>query len=265
MKLSVSTTLFYGNHIFDVLPELKGACFDGLELRLKEPHFDYNEDREIKELKKRAKKNKVKILSVHAPSGIDISSTDEWERVRSVREVEKGIVIANRLGADYIVVHPGEEVTDYDNQMQMMKKSMDEIVEFSREWKEMVLIENTQPGKIGSKLNEIENIMGWYNRREIGCCLDTSHLNLCGIGMRDAINRMGGYVYAIHVSDNEGKKDDHTLPYKGEIDWEDFFTGLKVIDFNGTLCFELMKEEKYLEVVEEICEIYMQWLDKLGK
>lgn len=265
MKLSVSTTLFYGNHIFDVLPELKHSCFDGLELRLKEQHFDYNEDREIKELKKRAKKNKVKILSVHAPSGIDISATDEWERVRSVREVEKGIVIANRLGADYIVVHPGEEVIDYENQMQMMKKSMDEIVEFSTEWNVLVLIENTQPGKIGAELSEIKNLMVRYNKGDIGCCLDTSHLNLCRLKMSDAINRMGEYIYAVHVSDNEGEKDDHTLPYKGEIDWGNFLDGLKSIDFNGTLCFELMKEERYLEVVEEICKIYTQWLDKLGK
>jgi sugar phosphate isomerase/epimerase len=265
MKLSISTTLFYGNHIFDVLPELKGACFDGLELRLKEPHFDYNEDREIKELKKRAKKNKVKILSVHAPSGIDISATDEWERVRSVREVEKGIVIASRVGADYIVVHPGEEISDYDTQMKMVKRSFDEIIEFSEEWGVLVLVENLPPHKIGFDLNEIKNIIGWYNKGDIGCCLDTSHLNLCEIKMSDAINLLNEYIINVHVSDNQGEQDDHTLPYKGEIDWEDFIAGLKSIDFNGTLCFELMKEEQYLETIEQVCEIYDNWVGKLGK
>ncbi|MCK4233437.1 sugar phosphate isomerase/epimerase [candidate division WOR-3 bacterium] len=259
MKLSISTTLFYGDHIFDVLLALKGLSFDGLELRLKEPHFDHNEDREIKELGKRAKSAKIKIYSLHAPSGIDLSSVNEWDRVRSVREVEKAVVIANRIGADYVIIHPGEGRSEGEKQLRMFKNSMDEIVEFAEDWGTLILIENTLPGRIGDTPEEIVTILKMYEKSNIGFCLDTSHLNLLGLKMSDIIEPLGNYIKEVHVSDNQGKKDDHTLPYEGNVDWEDFLKGLKDIRFDGTLCFELMPEADYIPVVKKIGEIYRTW------
>ncbi len=265
MKLSISTTLFYGKHIFDVLPELKGLFFDGLELRLKESHFDYNENREIKELTKKAKKEKIKIISLHAPSSIDISSSDEWDRVRSIREVQKAVVIANRIGAEFIVVHPGEKRYDGDTQFRMLKSSLDEIIDFAKGWEIPVLIENTQPGKIGDNLKEIVKIIDMYDTKYTGTCLDTSHLNLCGMCMGDAIQQLGGCVKEVHVSDNKGKKDDHALPYEGTFDWDDFLHGLKDIQFDQTLCFELMPEDDYIRCVKKIEELYKKWVKALDK
>jgi len=261
MKLTISTTLFYGNHIFDVLPQLKGEHIDGIELRLKESHFDYNEDDEIKELKKRAKKEKVKILSLHAPSGIDISDMDEWNRVRSVREVEKAIVIANRLAAEYVVVHPGEERKG-EGQLEELKKSLTEIAEFSGDWGVRTLIENTQPGKVGDNPNELKTMLEWTNGKG-GFCLDTSHLNLYGMKMSEGIRILGENIRQIHVSDNFGKNDDHLVPYEGNVDWEDFLRGAKVLDFDGILCFELMASKDYREVIKKIEEIYTEWQGKL--
>lgn len=263
MKLIISTTLFYGEHILNVLKNLRGFFFDGLELRLKESHFDYNEDREIKELGKRARSAKIKISSVHAPSGIDISSVDEWERVRSVREVEKAIVIANRLNAEYVVVHPGEVRSKGDRQLKMLKSSLDEIVDFSRDWETLLLIENTQPGKIGDSLKEVESILNLYKMSKIGCCLDTSHLNLLGYKMSEGIACLSGYIKEIHISDNLGEKDDHTLPYHGNIDWEDFLQGLRNIHYDRTLCFELMPEPDYIHTLERVEEIYKEWQERL--
>jgi len=263
MKLSISTTLFYGNHIFDVLDKLKGFSFDGLELRLKEPHFDYNEDREIEGLKKRVKKEGLEILSLHAPSTIDISSCDEWERVRSVREVEKAIVIANRLGAGYVVVHPGETRTDTVLQLKMVKESVDEIVDFSMDWHISILLENTQPGRIGDDPGELLKILSMFKKSSIGCCLDTSHLNLFGVTMSNGIKTLGDGIKEIHTSDNFGENDDHLVPYKGKVDWEDFLKGLRDLHFDGIICFELMAQEDYVAVIRNIEGIYKKWQEKL--
>ncbi len=261
MKLTISTTLFYGNHIFDVLPQLKGERIDGIELRLKEPHFDYNEDTEIEELKRRAKKEKVRILSLHAPSGIDISGVDEWGRVKSVREVEKAIVIASRLGAEYVVVHPGEERKE-DEQFEELKKSLAEIVEFSQDWGVSILIENTQPGKVGDDPGELKRMLDMVDT-SVGFCLDTSHLNLYGMTMSEGMRILGGNIKEIHLSDNFGEKDDHVLPYEGKIDWTDFLKGIKALNFKGVMCFELMAREDCREVIRKIQEIYEEWQKKV--
>lgn len=264
MKLSVSSTLFYGNHILEVLPKLSGLPIDGIELRMKEAQFDFNEDREVKELERTAKKEKIAILSLHVPSDIDLCDSAEWNRVRSVREVEKGIVIAHRLGAGFVVIHPGERRIDEVVQMQMLRKSLDEIVRFAEEWEILMLAENTQPGKIGDTPEQIATILGWYDTPSIQWCFDTSHMNLCEIGMGAAIDKLGKSLVEVHVSDNMGERDDHTLPGKGNIDWDDFLTGLQRIRYDGVLCFELMREDDYIPVVNRIREIYDDWATRIS-
>ena len=261
MKLTISTTLFYKNHIFDVLPKLKGKPVDGIELRLKEGHFNYNDNREIEELKKRAKKENINIFSLHAPSGIDISEPDEWERVRSVREVEKAIVIANRLKAEYVIVHPGEEKKE-EKQFDELKKSLEEIMAFSQDWEVKILLENTQPGNVGDNPQQLKTIVEEMGENT-GCCLDTSHLNLYGMKMSDGIRILGNRIKEFHLSDNLGKKDDHTIPYEGNIDWEDFLQGLNTVAFDGIMCFELMARDNYSEVIKKIKEIYTNWQKRL--
>jgi sugar phosphate isomerase/epimerase len=265
MKLSISTTLFYGNHIFDVLPNLRGLPIDGIELRMKEAQFDFNEDQQIKELKRIAKKEKVNIISLHVPSDIDLCDSDEWNRVRSVREVQKGIVIANRIGAEFVVIHPGERRIDEKVQMEMLRLSLDEIVQFAKDWEIQVLAENTQPGKIGDIPEEIAKILNWYDTPRPGWCFDTSHMNLCGITMGKALDVLGEDLVEVHVSDNMGKSDDHTLPGTGTIDWDDFLESIHRIRYNGILCYELMPEEDYIPVVERICEIYEGWTNRVSE
>ncbi len=265
MKLSISTTLFYGNHILDVLPKLRGLPIDGIELRMKQALFDFNEDSEVKELKRIAKKEKVTILSLHVPSDIDLCDKDPWNRVRSVREVQKGIVIAHRVRAGFVVIHPGERRYDEHMQMENLRRSLDEIIQFAEEWGILVLAENTQPGKIGDTPEQIAEIVSWYDTPQIQWCFDTSHMNLCGISMGNGIAVLGKHLIEVHVSDNMGKRDDHTLPGKGSIDWDDFLAGLKKVGYDGILCFELMPEDDYIPVVHRICEIYSDWTAVISK
>ena len=264
MKLSISTTLFYGNHIFDVLPKLRGFPIDGLELRMKEALFDFNEDGEIKELKRIAKRERVKIISLHVPSDIDLCDSDEWNRVRSVREVQKGIVIANRIGAEFVVIHPGERRVDKDVQMEVLKLSLDELVQFAGEWEKKILVENTQPGKIGDTPDDIKGILDWYDNSHIQWCFDTSHMNLCGIKMDKALDSLGANLGEVHVSDNMGKRDDHTFPGEGNIDWDDFLEGIDRIRYDGILCFELMPEDDYIPFVDRIYQIYDNWTTRIS-
>jgi sugar phosphate isomerase/epimerase len=89
-------------------------------------------------------------------------------------------------------------------------------------------------------------------------------MNLCGIGMGKAIEDLGEHLVEVHVSDNRGKRDDHTLPGAGSIDWDDFLEAISGIRYDGILCFELMPEDDYLPAVERICEIYEDWIARIS-
>jgi sugar phosphate isomerase/epimerase len=81
--------------------------------------------------------------------------------------------------------------------------------------------------------------------------------------MSNAISSLHKYIKEIHIGDNRGEKDDHILPYDGNIDWEDFLRGLTNINFGGALCFELSPVEDYFPVIEKIEEIYREWQGRL--
>lgn len=42
----------------------------------------------------------------------------------------------------------------------------------------------------------------------------------------------------LHISDNDGRKEKHWLPFKGLIDWPAFMTALKQVGCNGPLIYE---------------------------
>jgi sugar phosphate isomerase/epimerase len=43
----------------------------------------------------------------------------------------------------------------------------------------------------------------------------------------------------VHASDNHGERDDHLIPGRGSIDWEDVLAELRDIDFRGPFTVEL--------------------------
>ncbi len=67
---------------------------------------------------------------------------------------------------------------------------------------------------------------------------DTGHGNLKDTPQYDALTHLGKYVYALHVQNNRGHKDDHTAPFLGTLDIDSLMKGLIEIGYNGYFTFE---------------------------
>lgn len=74
-------------------------------------------------------------------------------------------------------------------------------------------------------------------------CIDTGHSNKA---MRfgnpkpgDVIRRMGKNVTVLHLHDNDTFTDQHKIPTTGCIDWQDIFSALEEVDFDGVYNMEL--------------------------
>ena len=78
----------------------------------------------------------------------------------------------------------------------------------------------------------------------IGICLDTGHLNLSkNPDQVDFIRRAGKHLKALHVADNEGKSDQHMLPYgRGNIDFEAVVAALREIGYDRLFNYEVPGE-----------------------
>jgi sugar phosphate isomerase/epimerase len=69
-------------------------------------------------------------------------------------------------------------------------------------------------------------------------CLDVGHVNMVGISPADALRTLGARIGCLHIHDNDGVHDTHTLPYYGTIKWAEVTKALADIDYNGTLNYE---------------------------
>jgi len=251
MKWGISTTLCKDIDIFQCLNDIDN--FFGIEFRLRQHHFDYEDKENVKKIKAYIRKQDLEPISVHMPDkSLNIASKDEWKRMFSIREVQKGILVANKLGAKSIVVHPGNKGKESD--LDVSLQSLDEIHKFAKEWKITILIENTFPGDMGADIETFKYII---SHTQLPICLDTSHSYSSGI-TSELVNGFRDKILHLHISDNnlEGK-DDHLLPGEGKIDWGNFWKSLS--GFQGSVIFELMPAEDIKERISEIKKVIEEW------
>ena len=64
------------------------------------------------------------------------------------------------------------------------------------------------------------------------------------------------YLCNLHIHDNFGKSDDHSMLFEGNIDWEGFVKGLKEINYQEVFMFELRKKTNNEEMLRTIKESY---------
>lgn len=71
-------------------------------------------------------------------------------------------------------------------------------------------------------------------------CLDIGHAEMYGLDTtaRKSILALGDRLRALHVHDNDLRKDSHQLPFTMEIDFEDVIAALKEVNYKGYMTLE---------------------------
>ncbi len=78
---------------------------------------------------------------------------------------------------------------------------------------------------------------------KFGICLDTGHLNLADKNQREFILKAGDKLKALHIADNEGKTDQHMMPFnRGKINFAEVVKALKEIHYSGLFNLEIPGE-----------------------
>ena len=266
MNFGISTMPLEDYQLKLKLPLLKEAEIRYIEIKPKEGHFNYHDPKYLDEMSKEFKKNEIEVISMHMPTnGVDISLIEEYDRVWSVREVEKTALALLRLGGEILVVHPGSEIEDEKmrkTRREKSEKSLEEILKFCEYWGIKIVLENTLPGKTGDSIPEILEIVRNFNSKNLGICLDTGHCNITSSiynhsGVVGCLPEMKNYLGHLHIHDNFGKSDDHSLPFEGNIDWKGFAKGLKEVNYQEIFMFELRKKINNEEMLRTIKELYL--------
>jgi sugar phosphate isomerase/epimerase len=76
----------------------------------------------------------------------------------------------------------------------------------------------------------------------IGACWDTGHAKLMNHDQASCLSALGRRLKALHIQENDGRNDDHMLPFangREGVDWNQVVKGLSDAQFAGPFTYEV--------------------------
>ena len=178
------------------------------------------------EAQKLMKENSIDITKVvcHAPYIVNLANNTDLTKYKfAIDFLKKEVERCKELGIKLIVLHPGSAVSlDRKTAIKNIVYALNNILE---DEENICICLETMAGKgteIGVNMNEIKSLLdGVKNKKCIGVCLDTCHLNDSGVDISNFSNYLDEFdkiigldkVKVIHVNDSKNelgsKKDRH--------------------------------------------------------
>ena len=229
--------------MFDALAQ---AGFEGIDFNNDVAEYCTAEHDEAfyRDLGKYAASRGVAICQAHAP--FPSSYRDDEERTaKRFDEIVQGIRNAAYLGAPMIVVHPCTHLdfTVEGNPEILFEYNLDfyrRLIPVAEECGIKIAIENIGRISITSTPERLNRLYDTLNNPVFTICFDVGHCLLQGVDPAEAIRAIGERLVhgCTHVHDNFGEKDSHTLPFYGNVKWEEVMKALADIDYVGDLNYE---------------------------
>ena len=86
---------------------------------------------------------------------------------------------------------------------------------------------------------DLIDLVDAFHDPRVQVCWDIGHANLVGYDQCEALRTVGKRLKSTHFADNHGVKDEHLLPFYGDIDWAAIMNTLKEIEYEGDVTYEV--------------------------
>lgn len=197
----------------------------------------------------------------HAPFGSQYGdATPDTELFKkTVRSME----IASIMGAKGIVVHPMQFKYHHyykDELKEINKRFYNDLLPYAEKFNIIMYTENmwnVRPVShviIPSTCSWAEEFCEYIDMIDspyMKGCLDIGHLLLTGENLTRIIEMMGpDRLAALHVHDVYPQSDAHTLPFLGNVNFEEMTEALKKIGYKGDITFESGNFERHFPTEE---------------
>ena len=252
-RFGISTHLFHEQRLNrDHLVHIAAHGYEAIELFATRTHFDYHDAQAATQLAEWLADTQLELHSVHAPiveslkegrwvGSFSNASGEETRRKAALAETEAALAIARQIPYRYLVVHLGmptvEKVPPGDNQRDAARRSLEHIVESASHVGVRVAVE-VIPNPLSSAEVLAHLLEEELEGVDIGVCFDYGHAHLMG-DLGDAVETLAGHLWTTHVHDNNGRRDEHLLPFAGTIDWDAAMMETQKVGYDGALMFEV--------------------------
>ena len=216
----------------------------------------------------------ISIWQVHGPWRFPPVEKTPEERAERLKKMKKSIHGAALLGAKYWIVHPimpygVEDIgTEFESETHRLNlEFMRELLTVARAEGVTICLENMP--FLDFSISSSEDIVSFI--REIDdpsfmMCLDTGHeFKYPNSSPAEVVRKYGKYIKSLHVHDNCGVRDEHLMPFTGEIDWADFGKALGEVGFDGVMSLECNADERLpADIFDSLYPIYAKIADLIA-
>lgn len=199
-------------------------------------------------------------VQMHAPFPVWQKGMDEVN-AKMLRITENCIDICSRMGGRYLVVHPVtlsyecSKKEEHDFNMMMYQK----LIPAAKKHGIVICLENmfmdqnahltegacSDFAEAAEWIDELNVLAG---EERFGFCFDVGHANILGKNLYQSVMVLGSRLKILHIHDNDGVSDLHTMPFTFArswnpvaTDWEGFLRGLREIKYKGVINFETFR------------------------
>ena len=126
--------------------------------------------------------------------------------------MEESITLANRIGAQIVVLHPGRVGSDREKAYSSMIKNLSALASMAEDYGVMLGLENkegTDPSNFCCDTDELFRTIETVNSRHLKATFDIGHANLtCGGNsekLRAFVRTLQKHIVHLHLHDNNGQ------------------------------------------------------------
>src|SRR6202046_676486 len=254
-----------------LLAEISQAGISTVEIFCAPQHFSYRQPQAGPDLAGALGEYSLEVHALPSPTERDLSpgresavpiSTSDTERIRrldAVDEVKRALDVAGRIPCRYLIQHMGHGRQSADpRKLDAAFSSLEQLSIFAKARGVTIALENTAD-ELGAPAS-LQHFIADTHLHDLKLCFDTGHAHM-EEGVEVGFDAMRERVVTAHIHDNHGEKDEHLLPYEGNIDWKASLAAIAAAPQPVALVLELKEQAGAGPTLDQIRATF----DKLEK
>jgi len=218
----------------ELLGQISGAKFQGVEIFCARSHFEYAAKAEVQAMAGALEAHRLRLVSLHGPTSRDLSATRESgtplsicevERVRRIEamdELKRVIDVADDLPYSRLILHMGGSRETADpRKRDAALSTLEHLILHAHHAGVTICVENTT-----SEMGDPAYLRAFVDETRLAGLrfnFDIGHANLAELPKEERLEKsfapLRELVSSVHLHDNHGDKDEHLPPYDGTIEW----------------------------------------------
>lgn len=167
--------------------------------------------------------------------GCDALWNDDIKAKEMVAGYMEDIKLAHKAGVPTVVIHPCEIYVPDMARYPIFYENMRNIADVCASLYIKLAIEN-----LGENIAIRRILNDLSDNPFVGLCFDSGHNNVVNHDDFSLLKDYSGRIFALHIHDNNGVKDEHILPYSEgcTVNWRHFSEEIEETGFEGSLMLE---------------------------